>query len=532
MRVSRAILAITLLIPTSVAFAKVFPDVSKTLPHSEAIDKLSELGVISGYPDGTFRPRDPINRAGLLKMLYIAAGVQPAPGSSGCFKDVEKGSWYEVYVCDAVKRGFVQGYENNTLFRPSRSVTRAEGLKLSVAVFGLSTTGWPAQKQYLDVKRSDWYAPYLDAAVANKMLPIPGQEQYQVFYGTLALSRGEAASFIWRARAWREHPLAPPVASSSSSVLSSVSSSVVSSVVSTSAQSSSVKTSASSAVSTKSSTSAKSSAVSSKSSLAISSAKSSSVASSVVSSRKSSSSLMADDLAAKRAAQQVEEKKRAEIAKANTKQVSVPFTSTDTFSGRLTRTYRMAIPKAGTIDFSAQITSKLGNVSCRFFRLERDGVSVEYYLGFQEGQSCYLRVAVQPGTFQMDVEPTVADTSVKVEAKVVPGDLNDGFSQAKTLLSGQSRTDMLDANDLADWYTFTIPKAAPGVTPPELKVSMVSTDGVSCLVYPMSDVDLFGFTSPQCNQSFAYPGGTYMINIRHVPPRAAKQAYTVSLLPK
>lgn len=516
MRSPRTVLALALLLSTSIASAKSFPDVPKNSPHLEAVSQLSDLNVISGYPDGTFRPRDPINRAGLLKMLYIAAGIQPAPGATGCFRDVEKGSWYESYVCDAFQRGFVQGFENNTLFRPSRSVTRAEGLKLSVVVFSLPATGWPAQKQYLDVKRSDWYAPFLDAAVSNRMLPLPGQGQYTVFYGNLALSRGEAASFIWRARAWKQNPPLPTPSSASSAAVTSSSA-----VMSSSSAKSVVASSASSARS--------SSMISGRSSAPVSSTRSSvtSVASVASSGRPV---LTPDELAAKRLAQQQEEKRRAELAKANTKAVRLPFVTTDTFTEKLVRTYRFVVPTQQTQDFTATVTSKLGSVHCRIFRLERDGVSVEYYLGFQEAQSCYLRVALQPGTYQLDVVPEQGATSVRVEAKAVTGDGNDGFAEAKAITLGQSRTDVLDANDLADWYTFTVEKTAPGLPIPHLRVSLVSTDGVPCLIYPLSDVDLFGFTAPQCNEPFAYPAGTYLVNIRHAAPRAARQAYTLSLL--
>jgi S-layer homology domain len=484
MRLHRALIIIALCLPVSAALAKSFPDVTKTSPHMEAIEKLADLGVISGHPDGTFRPRDPVNRVALLKMLYIAGGLTPSTTAKGCFKDIEKNSWYESYVCDAVARGFVQGYENNTLFRGARSVTRAEAVKLSIAVLGLPSTGFPPQKQFTDIKRTDWFATYVDAAVGSGMLPLPGQEQYKIFYGNLALSRGEAASFIWRARAWKLNPVQiPSSASSSSSSVSSVSS--ASSLASSS--NSSARTSVSSA------------------------------------------SVSSESLATKRAEQQANEKKQAEIARANTKQFKLPFTSTDAFAGKLPRTYRLQIPTAGTYEFTAAITSKVGTVSCRLFRLERDGVSVEYYLGYTEGQSCFLRTAVTLGTYQFDVIPSDANSTVKVQGAVATGDGNDGFSQAKLLTVGQVRTDVLDANDLADWYTFSVPKPATDRPAASLQVSLVSTDGITCLVYPMSDVDLFGFSAPKCNEAFAYPAGTYMINIRHVPPRAAKQAYTVSL---
>ena len=59
-----------------------FPDVAQdTHPWSyDAIEALSGLGIITGYPDGSFRPTNPVTRA---EFAALAARTEPAPAGGG-----------------------------------------------------------------------------------------------------------------------------------------------------------------------------------------------------------------------------------------------------------------------------------------------------------------------------------------------------------------------------------------------------------------------------------------------------------------
>src|SRR3990167_2266936 len=89
--------------------AAVFPDVPEGSLYQEAVEMLVDAQVINGNPDGLFHPNDDVNRAAMLKMLYKARGKTPDPLSVRCFLDVEIGSWYESFVCDAAARRYVNG---------------------------------------------------------------------------------------------------------------------------------------------------------------------------------------------------------------------------------------------------------------------------------------------------------------------------------------------------------------------------------------------------------------------------------------
>ncbi len=199
MRVSRfiaPILVATIVVPLTAA-AISFPDVKADYAHRVAIEKLSDLGVIGGNPDGTFRPRDPVDRASILKMLYKAAGITPS-AKTGCFSDVPKGAWFEAFVCDAVARGYVKGYEEGALrlFKPGRPVTRAEALKLAIVVLGVKADVSASVTMYADVSKTDWMYEFVHTALARGILPVAGQDG-ALLQSSLPLERGEAAAYIW-----------------------------------------------------------------------------------------------------------------------------------------------------------------------------------------------------------------------------------------------------------------------------------------------------------------------------------------------
>lgn len=95
--------------------------------YNNAISTLSNLGVITGYEDGTFRPNASISRA---EFVTIATRFFDYTAEyEGTFSDVSYLSWYADFVQAAVDMGLVNGYENGT-FRPNASITRAEAVAI------------------------------------------------------------------------------------------------------------------------------------------------------------------------------------------------------------------------------------------------------------------------------------------------------------------------------------------------------------------------------------------------------------------
>ena len=101
-------------------------DFKDTAGHwaSEAIDKLVEEGIISGYPDGTFRPNAEITRAEFVTLVCRMLGLEPINSPSE-FKDVDSNAWYAGYINAIREAGLIGGYEDGT-FKPDKKITREE----------------------------------------------------------------------------------------------------------------------------------------------------------------------------------------------------------------------------------------------------------------------------------------------------------------------------------------------------------------------------------------------------------------------
>lgn len=189
------------LLPFVVLAAGVFSDVSDKSPFKGEIESLVRAGVVHGNPDGKFYPDRNVNRAEFLKMLYLASGRAPKAIYGGCFPDIERGSWYELFVCDAAAKEnrFVQGYPDGS-FKPAAPVTRTEALKMLFTVLGLSAPDITTEDReiikFVDISVAAWYSKYISAAYLNGVLPIAGHDGAR-FYPDRELGRGEAAAYIW-----------------------------------------------------------------------------------------------------------------------------------------------------------------------------------------------------------------------------------------------------------------------------------------------------------------------------------------------
>lgn len=200
-RTSAVLLTISLLLPIGLGAAGVFSDVADQHPFREAIEGLNRIGVVKGNPDGTFRPEDMVNRAAFLTMLYRLSGRQPRAVESGCFRDVERGSWYEAVVCDAASSAhrFVQGYADGT-FRPSNPVSRTEALKMIMTVMNLPVPAVTSADQeiikFTDLSVSAWYSTYVSSAYKLGILPIATINGAR-FFPDQSVKRGEASGLLW-----------------------------------------------------------------------------------------------------------------------------------------------------------------------------------------------------------------------------------------------------------------------------------------------------------------------------------------------
>lgn len=90
-----------------------------------SIKQAASTGIVTGYPDGTFKPGKTVTRAEFAVMLVNMLGIKK-PGAELTFIDSSSiGAWAQNAVAQVVQLGMMKGYENGA-FRPDAEITRAE----------------------------------------------------------------------------------------------------------------------------------------------------------------------------------------------------------------------------------------------------------------------------------------------------------------------------------------------------------------------------------------------------------------------
>lgn len=112
-----------------------FTDVNPGQDYSEAIAELSSLGIINGFTDGSFRPRDPVTRQQFAKMIALTLGLQPTENNVCPFTDVEisgPGSLYpDNFVAVVAELGITNGISRYS-FKPGDNISRAQVITMIV----------------------------------------------------------------------------------------------------------------------------------------------------------------------------------------------------------------------------------------------------------------------------------------------------------------------------------------------------------------------------------------------------------------
>ena len=144
-----AALALSMAITTVPAFAAVeIPGHIAGTGYEAAVSRVLEEGIVSGYKDGTFRPENSVTRAEVCAMIIKAGGQSAvADGAADTFSDLSGSAWAADFINAASDAGIVSGYKDGT-FRPKNNITYNELSSMLVKAAGVSskdiTGGWPA----------------------------------------------------------------------------------------------------------------------------------------------------------------------------------------------------------------------------------------------------------------------------------------------------------------------------------------------------------------------------------------------------
>lgn len=190
------LLALIFLLIPSIAGALQFSDVPEDYIYFLPIQELKQLGLITGYQDGTFHPYDPLTRS-IAAWIVLTAYENdaeyhleiPELDPESTYADMTVADWYAKYLVKVDQMG-IWGPDADGKYNPEKPITRSEFFKLVLVPSGLDLEGLDDQQYFPDVPNYAWFAKYMNFAGLNGLV-IPDRDQN--LYPSQVLSRGEAA---------------------------------------------------------------------------------------------------------------------------------------------------------------------------------------------------------------------------------------------------------------------------------------------------------------------------------------------------
>lgn len=148
------LLALIMVIGTMTVPAFAYSDVEEGTYTSEAITILTDLDILHGFVDGSFKPDDTITRAQMATVICNALGYGEIGQTTTVFKDVPKEHWASGYIGMINGLGIVAGYGEG-YYGPEDPVTYEQVAKIIVATLGYTP---------MANEQGGWYQGYLSVA--------------------------------------------------------------------------------------------------------------------------------------------------------------------------------------------------------------------------------------------------------------------------------------------------------------------------------------------------------------------------------
>jgi len=147
------------------------------------VDWLLCRGIVSGYLDNTFRPNNSATRAQMVKMIVLGEAwpihAPPAP----TFIDVALTDWYYPYIETAVYHSIASGYPDGT-FRPNNPVTRSQLCKMIALAQGWPLLD-PPTPSFSDVPPGSAFYEYVETARAHAIISGYGDGTFHPYENAL-----------------------------------------------------------------------------------------------------------------------------------------------------------------------------------------------------------------------------------------------------------------------------------------------------------------------------------------------------------
>jgi hypothetical protein len=171
-----------------------FPDVPPSHTFYDYIERLHELGIASGFSDGTYRPDQALSRGAVAKLIVRARGEDPEyTDGRQSFPDVPPDHVFYPYIERLYELGCICGYSDGT-FRPDDPVSRGQIAKMVVGCLPDLADLMPT---FYDVLRDHPLNSYVES-IAERGITDGCSASPPLFCPDDDLTRGQAAKFIIR----------------------------------------------------------------------------------------------------------------------------------------------------------------------------------------------------------------------------------------------------------------------------------------------------------------------------------------------
>lgn len=166
-----------------------FPDLRTDYWYSESIQYIFDRGIVTGFPDGTYRPESTITRAEAMTMIGRALGLK-TDATKHYFKDVKTDSYAAGYINKAYELGYIKGV-TSTSFNPESPIKRGDMAVIMKRVFELTSSG---DSTFSDVDASKYYAEAVQATYENGI--VQGYKIDNTFRPEASITRAENAEIL------------------------------------------------------------------------------------------------------------------------------------------------------------------------------------------------------------------------------------------------------------------------------------------------------------------------------------------------
>ncbi|PID21164.1 hypothetical protein CSV61_10095 [Sporosarcina sp. P3] len=173
------------------ASAKEFKDVSKKHPNYTAVQEMQKAGYINGYPDGTFRPSEPVSRKHVASLLDQVLKFPQPPTDKLVFADVPKHHMYYKPIMKLYNKGIVSGGLDKK-FNPNASITRIQMAKMLDLAFEFNMKE-PAR--FEDLSFLHWGYVHASALYSHGVT----KGDHGKFLPNQSVTRAHYAEFLYRA---------------------------------------------------------------------------------------------------------------------------------------------------------------------------------------------------------------------------------------------------------------------------------------------------------------------------------------------